>query len=674
MLRNLGRHRDFSLLGVALDGSALALGCAMRSFGHAHIGMFAHILCFVLFSAFAHLAWLIPIIMGVIGLILVCGESDMTVIAPMTFSGLCYVVLFATLLHVGMLGRTIAHVMSLVFGDFAQAITAGLTGLLTFSMTGISVRRTALDAWSILWDIRVPAHLFCLPQRSEEAVPPPIALPAVASVVEEAIEAEFVDTDSAQPSVIYEEKSHINDYHFPELGLFCKPIPQKIVENREQLIIDTLASFRVKVSVANKVIGPSITRYELSPGKGVSVDKISNRADDLALALAAKSIRIEAPIPGKSLVGLEVPNAKPATVTIREILEAMPTSRDMALPMALGKDITGTPVFADLADMPHLLVAGATGSGKSVCLNNIITSLLVSCTPDLVQMLFIDPKRVELSVYNGIPHLMRPVITDPKQAAGALSQIEKTMDERLALFAACRVRNIDEYNAHNMPEKLPYIVVVIDELADLMLIARDTVETVINRLAAVARAAGIHLIVATQRPSVNVITGVIKANIPSRIAFAVSSQIDSRVILDEGGAELLLGRGDMLFRSIDAMKAKRIQGALVTGAEVGRLVDFWTPQASPENRVEVDTAMLESAEEAVDPMMIEAARFVVDLGQASTARLQARFSVGHPKALRLMKSLEEMAVIGPHEGTKSRRVLMTSDELEASLERKAVTC
>ncbi|HLX26153.1 MAG TPA: DNA translocase FtsK, partial [Candidatus Cybelea sp.] len=355
-------------------------------------------------------------------------------------------------------------------------------------------------------------------------------------------------------------------YRLPDLALFDVPPSQKVDEsNRAHILEDTLASFGVGAKVAHIERGPSITRYELKPERGVKISRIASLADDLALALAATSVRIEAPIPGKSAVGIEIPNQTVSVVAIREILDAVPNRGQVPpLWMALGKDITGRPVIGDLCKMPHLLVAGATGAGKSVCLNMIIASLLVTATPDQVQMLMIDPKRVELTVFNGITHLIKEVIADPRLAAGALFEMTKEMEARYERFAKASVRKIEEYNVKYPDERLPYVVVVIDELADLMLVAPARVETTIMRLAQLGRATGIHLVVATQRPSVDVITGLIKANVPSRIAFAVSSQADSRVILDVNGAERLLGRGDMLYLPIDAPKPVRAQGALIT--------------------------------------------------------------------------------------------------------------
>jgi DNA segregation ATPase FtsK/SpoIIIE, S-DNA-T family len=459
-------------------------------------------------------------------------------------------------------------------------------------------------------------------------------------------------------------------YRLPDLSMFDPPQAQKLDDSsRSSVLEDTLASFGVGAKVTHIERGPSITRYELKPERGVKIARISALADDLALALAATSVRIEAPIPGKSAVGIEIPNATVSVVAIREIMEAMPARGTIPpLNMALGKDITGRPIYGDLGKMPHLLVAGATGSGKSVCLNCIIASLLVSATPDQVQMVMIDPKRVELSVYNGIPHLKNPVITDPRMAAGALFEMTKEMDQRYERFAKAGVRKIEEWNAKYPDDKLPYIVIVIDELADLMLVAPGKVETLICRLAQLARATGIHLIVATQRPSVDVITGIIKANIPSRIAFAVSSQVDSRTILDMGGAERLLGRGDMLYLPIDAPKPVRSQGALITGAEVNRLVEFWSAQARPENLIEMEVEPLDDDDgkdrKNIDPLCYEAAQFIIDTKYASTAQLQSQFAIGHPRAVRLMKQLEDFKVVGPHEGTKPRRILIGLAELE----------
>ena len=457
-------------------------------------------------------------------------------------------------------------------------------------------------------------------------------------------------------------------YRLPDLAIFDPPQAQIIDESqRSGLLEDTLASFGVGAKVTHIERGPAVTRYELRPERGVKISRISSLADDIALALAATSVRIEAPIPGKSAVGIEVPNAHVSIVSIAEILQALPSRGQIPpLNVALGKDITGRPVFGDLGKMPHLLVAGATGAGKSVCLNCMIASLLVSATPDQVQLLLIDPKRVELAVYNGIPHLIKEVITDARLAAGALFEMTKEMDSRYERFAKAGVRKIEEYNTKYPDEKLPYVAIFIDELADLMMIAPARVEISICRLAQLARATGIHLVVATQRPSVDVITGIIKANIPSRLSFAVSSQVDSRTILDMVGAERLLGRGDMLYLPIDAPKPVRAQGALITGGEISRLVAFWAAQGRPDNLLDVDLLPIEDDEKAraVDPLAYDAARFIIETNYASTAQLQSQFSIGHPRAVRLMKQLEDFGVVGPHEGTKPRRINVSLGELE----------
>jgi S-DNA-T family DNA segregation ATPase FtsK/SpoIIIE len=481
------------------------------------------------------------------------------------------------------------------------------------------------------------------------------------------------DEDEDEPAVSgeYEEPAAVaagpRAYKLPDLSLFDPPQAQVVDDStRSHLLEDTLASFGVGAKVVHIERGPSVTRYELKPDRGVKISKIASLADDLALALAATSVRIEAPIPGKSAVGIEVPNKTVSIVSIREILEALPQRGQVPpLWMALGKDVPGRAVLGDLSRMPHMLIAGATGSGKSVCLNSVIASLLVSATPDQVQILMIDPKRVELVMYNGIPHLIKEVITDPRMAAGALFEMTKEMEARYERFAKAGVRKIEEYNAKYPDENLPYVVIVIDELADLMLIAPARVETTIMRLAQLARATGIHLIVATQRPSVDVITGLIKANIPSRIAFAVTSQVDSRTILDMVGAERLLGRGDMLYLPIDSPKPIRAQGAFISGGELQRLIHFWTKQARPQNLLDVDIQPISDEEKKdVDPLCFEAAKFIIESNYASTAALQSQFSIGHPRAVRIMKQLEELKVVGPHEGTKPRRIHFGLDDLE----------
>lgn len=443
--------------------------------------------------------------------------------------------------------------------------------------------------------------------------------------------------------------------------------------SQASLLEETLASFGVSAKVVNTAHGPVVTRYELQPGPGIKVSRITALADDLALALAAADVRIEAPVPGKAVIGIEVPNKDTEIVYLRDVIEDPAFSEHPSkVALALGKDIYGQPVIADLTKWLHVLVAGATGSGKSVCLNCMIASLLLRATPDEVKLLMIDPKRVELAVYDGIPHLIAPVVTDPKKAASALRWAVMEMERRYELFAELGVRNIEMYS--QLPkengegeerEHLPYLVVIIDELADLMMVAAAEVEDAICRLAQMARAAGIYLIVATQRPSVDVITGLIKANVPSRIAFAVSSQVDSRTILDMGGAERLIGRGDMLFYPLGAAKPTRAQGAWISDEEIEALVSFWKRQGEPIYNEEIGEEQLDTQGDwdAEDELLEDAIRLVVENGQASISMLQRRFRIGYSRAARLIDMMELRGIVGPYQGSKPREVLVDSSIL-----------
>lgn len=431
----------------------------------------------------------------------------------------------------------------------------------------------------------------------------------------------------------------------------------------------TLESFGVRARVLEVVRGPAVTRYEIQPDIGVKVSRIVNLTDDIALALAAKDIRMEAPIPGKSAIGIEVPNNEVSLVTMREVMET-PTFIDAEskLTIAFGRDISGQTIIGNLAKMPHLLVAGATGSGKSVCINGIITSILFKAKPNEVKFMMVDPKMVELNVYNGIPHLLTPVVTDPRRASLALKKIVVEMEKRYELFSKSGARNVEGYN-HMMKDNpdavLPYIVVIVDELADLMMVAANDVEDAIARLAQMARAAGIHLIIATQRPSVDVITGVIKANIPSRIAFGVSSQVDSRTILDMAGAEKLLGRGDMLYMPMGASKPIRVQGAFMSDQEVETVVHYVQGQGQAEYDEslvpEVDDDVHEP-EEVLDELYEQAVQIVLEAKQASVSLLQRRMRVGYTRAARLIDSMEARGIVGPYEGSKPREVLMSIEQ------------
>lgn len=470
-----------------------------------------------------------------------------------------------------------------------------------------------------------------------------------------------------------------DNYQLPPLLLLQKSMKvnnqrlNKDLADNVKKLEDTLASFGVIVKVTHVTQGPVITRYEAQPASGVKVSKITNLSDDIALALAATHVRIEAPVPGKSVVGIEVPNKVVNAVQFREVIETSEFYNSSSkITMALGKDITGSTVIADLTKMPHMLIAGATGSGKSVCINTIIHSILFKARPDEVKLLLIDPKMVELANYNGIPHLIAPVVTDPKKAAGALKWIVTEMETRYELFAAAGVRDIVRYNYLRTQDKqtnlaiLPYVVVIIDELADLMMVSPGEVEDAICRIAQMARAAGIHLIVATQRPSVDVITGLIKANIPSRIAFAVSSQTDSRTILDLNGAEKLLGRGDMLYYPMGAGKPLRIQGCYLADKEMENVIKFLQDQAKPEYQElpNIEFSSVNKVEEEMDDLFYQAAQLFIENANASVSLLQRRLRIGYTRAARLMDLLEEKGVVGGYEGSKPREVLLSRGQFE----------
>lgn len=481
---------------------------------------------------------------------------------------------------------------------------------------------------------------------------------------------EPVETEINESTI--DETENLN-YKLPSLDILNDPpqsqsVSKKTVQEKGKLLEATLRNFNVDAKVTQIRIGPAVTQYEVQPAQGVKVNKIVNLSNDIALNLAAKDIRIEAPIPGKSAVGIEVPNEHISMVTLKEVLsEAKPTTNK--LEVALGRDISGEPITAELNKLPHLLVAGATGSGKSVCINGIITSILMNAKPHEVKLMLIDPKMVELNVYNGVPHLLTPVVTNPQKANQALQKVVSEMEKRYDLFQHVGARNIEGYNQfiertnQEMEEKqaqLPYIVVIVDELADLMMVAGKDVESSIMRIAQLARAAGIHLIIATQRPSVDVITGSIKANIPSRIAFAVSSATDSRTILDGGGAEKLLGRGDMLFLSRDSSKPTRIQGAFLSDGEVETVVQHVVGEqtANYVKEMEPDEPTEASEMESEDALYKEAYLFVVEEQKASASLLQRRFRIGYNRASRLMDDLENNGVIGPQSGSKPRQVLV----------------
>ena len=499
----------------------------------------------------------------------------------------------------------------------------------------------------------------------------PLSVPSLASTAE----------DTAQVAVSKDGQIHRTydrPYHFPSLDILAKG---EVGQNNNDEVAynamrleDVLSSFGISAKVVNATQGPTVTRYEIEPAQGVKVSRIVNLTDDIALNLAAQHIRMEAPIPGKSAIGIEVPNTKTEAVHLRDVLDCSDFKEARGgIPVGLGKDIAGKPVITDLAKMPHLLVAGTTGSGKSVCVNTLISSILFSRKPEEVKLLLIDPKMVELSVYNGIPHLMAPVVTDMKKAAAVLRWAVREMEARYKAFAASGKRDIKSYNEAHPKSAMPLIVLIIDELADLMMTAPDDIEESISRLAQMARAAGIHMVLATQRPSVNVITGSIKANVPSRISFAVGSQIDSRTILDMAGAEKLLGKGDMLFSPIGANKPIRVQGAFISDDEVEHLVEFVKQQREPEYddtvtaEAEKETAAQDNDEQDIyrDELLERAVNLVMESGQASVSMLQRRFRIGYTRAARLVDTMEDLKIVGPNMGSKAREILMSSEQVKA---------
>jgi len=574
------------------------------------------------------------------------------------------------------------------FGDFVKKI---VTSLLKYWRKTIRSVRKDLKKWGAEREKRQNSSITTDKAELEEnnhekviiqdqALPEPI----ISNFAEKAyredhnlIEMEEVEEEDTTSDITFSEVENV-DYQLPPISLL--KLPRQTDQSGEYELIHanaaklerTFQSFGVKARVTQVHIGPAVTKYEVHPDIGVKVSKIVSLTDDLALALAAKDIRMEAPIPGKSAIGIEVPNSEVAMVSLREVLEGTYDKMDSKLLIGLGRDITGDAVLAELNKMPHLLVAGATGSGKSVCINGIITSILMRTKPHEVKMMLIDPKMVELNVYNGVPHLLAPVVTNPKKASQALKKVVSEMERRYELFSHTGTRNIEGYNEyvkkHNLENNekqplLPFIVVIVDELADLMMVASSDVEDAITRLAQMARAAGIHLIIATQRPSVDVITGVIKANIPSRIAFAVSSQTDSRTILDMGGAEKLLGRGDMLFLPAGSSKPIRVQGAFLSDEEVEDIVNFVISQQKAQYLDEmIPDDPTEANEEVEDELYDEAVQLIAEMQTASVSMLQRRFRIGYTRAARLIDEMEKRGVVGPYEGSKPRAVLIPKPE------------
>jgi DNA segregation ATPase FtsK/SpoIIIE, S-DNA-T family len=532
-----------------------------------------------------------------------------------------------------------------------------------------------------LWDVDEPDQV-----APVIAIPAPAPAPVAVADADEPVERAPVMRIVAEP----EDDLPEIDWKLPSIALLDTVTARRErmadeIKRNVKIIESTLTTFGVECKIVGVNPGPAVTQYEVQPGPGVQVKRITALQNDLSLALAAAPLRIEAPIPGKSAVGIEVPNKSASLVTIREVIEtAAFREGSNKLALGLGNDVSGQSIVADLTRMPHLLIAGATGQGKSVCINALITSLLFQVTPDHMRLLLIDPKRVELTGYNGLPHLALPVLVESHQAAAALRWAVAEMDRRYKLFSSEGVRNIAAYNdkaSAKLARPLPYVVIVIDELADLMMVAAGEIEELICRIAQLARAVGIHLIIATQRPSTDIITGLIKANIPSRIAFAVGSQVDSRVILDTGGAEKLLGRGDMLYQPVDAGKPTRIQGAFVSDQEVDGVVGFWKSQAPGEPRY-MEEILEEGAvsewegekreERKLDPLFARSARAVAAEGAASVSLVQRKFNVGYSRAGRIVDQLAEHRVVGAYQGSKSREVLMTLPDVDDLLERLGI--
>jgi S-DNA-T family DNA segregation ATPase FtsK/SpoIIIE len=655
--------------GMVLLPIAVFMAYALWQKGH-DTGFIGIPICATLTLCFGGFAWIVPGVTFVTGLILVCEAADPRIIFPMSLGAACHLVLFSILFAQGQVGRGFWQTMVAMVGHkaafywlgwFTMALTIGMLGVSFYAVLAAVVRSMRRMASRV----------------QQRVVPQEIEGPKVTARVFAddcaSIMAEDVPAELELP-----REPVTAGYRLPSLDIFRQPVaPTVSTSNDQEKLVNALSALGVKVTFAGKERGPTVTRYELRPAAGLKLNKLTGLSDNIALALSAQSIRIEAPIPGRDVVGIEVPNTQRDEVYMRDMLASIDPKA--SLPVILGRDMSGKPVFGDLAKMPHVLVAGATGSGKSVCLNVLISSILSTRTPDEVQMLFIDPKRVELSPYNGIPHLIRPAITDVKQAAGALAEMTREMERRYKLLQQSTVRNIDQYNAKFAKDKLPFIVVVIDELAELIIQAKKETEPLIQSIAQLGRAAGIHLVIATQKPIADVITSPIKSNIPARIAFGVTCQQDSRTILDMNGAEALLGKGDMLYLPEDVAKPKRIQGANATNEELRKLVEHWLPQHEPVNAPVIDAVALPEAsqdKDAIDDKAYVSALMFIERfsetrkAKASTSWIrESKFggekSMGHPRSVRIMDQLESLGIVGPNLGPKPRELLITSiDDLD----------
>lgn len=688
-------HRVFDVTGVLLCALGLVTFLSLLLPDTGILGVFIG-------EGIGHLlgrgAWLAPFGLTSLGVAIVLGRRRIKV------NHLTVGLLLVFVAVLGFLARPIdgdyfdTEAVRTTGGYFGAVIAWTLSKLLGQAM-GVGLGALAMVGAIFCINVPLQVILQMLHDRAKEMKARKVAKwvqkpeKRVGSSPKAVVELETVENKSEKPQI--RKETHLGE---PSLSVVSKAIPkegyvlppltvlaepeqrpkrlQSEIQSHIQILESTLEEFGIEANVVEIAHGPTLTRYEIQLGPGIKVSRIKSLADNIAMSLSASHVRVEAPIPGKAAIGIEVPNSKRSLVTLREVASSEQfLNHESRVAFCLGQDVGGQNFHADLAKMPHLLIGGATNSGKSIGLAAIITSLLLRNTPKDLQLVLMDPKRVELTLFDDIPHLMCPVVREIKQMPGVLRQVWKEMDRRYDVLAEAQARNIQGFNEKaSYAERLPYIVVVIDELADLMIQAENEVETSICRLAQLARATGIHLILATQRPSVDVITGTIKANISSRIAFSVSSQIDSRTILDTAGAEHLIGLGDMLFLPIDSNKPVRIQGCYVTEKEIAAVCDHWRAQAKPEYRIDPVTAVIEREEtrmsfEESDPMWEEVVRWVVDRNQASTSMLQRRFSIGFQRASRLLDMMEERGIVAPRDGPRPREVLISASELEGVLGR-----
>lgn len=701
-------HRPFDIAGVLLIASALLIAVGLATANSGFIGRQLELLFHAMFGSGA---WIVPILLVAIAVTLIRGRGLVVSHLVLGFSLIYVAILGALAGHIrgdyfdpeivgrsgGYLGAVLAWTLETLFGAgkaIALAALGAVGAILTVDIPIRSMLTATKEATAAVKrkTIERPRSRPGLEADSGDRIRPVRAAVEAEAPVQHAVASEPAedprrtrsaarkDTRSpSEPTLSADLPIPKEGYQLPPINLLAEALMQPKRSQTEmqrniETLEGTLEQFGIDATVVEVANGPTVTRYEIQLGPGVRVNRITALADNIAMELAASQVRVEAPIPGKAAIGVEVPNSAPSTVTLRELCDEPPfRNHPSRLFVALGRDVSGTPKYADLSKMPHLLIGGATNSGKSIGLAALVTSLLMRNTPKDVRLVMIDPKRVELTLFDHIPHLMCPVIKDVKEAAGVLRAVWREMDRRYDLLSENGVRNIDGWNAKaSFQDKMPYIVVVVDELADLMIQCGAEIETIIVRLAQLARAVGIHLVIATQRPSVDVITGLIKANIPSRIAFSVASYIDSRTILDQKGAEALIGKGDMLFKPIDAIKPIRVQGCYVSEKEIEAVCGFWRSQEKPAYVLNpIEDAVVDKDREAgefgddLDPLWEDAVRWVVDRGQASTSMLQRKFSIGFQRASRLLDMMEERAVVGPRDGPRPRDVLVNPLDVDA---------